>query len=274
MAAASWNPTCFVRYVKTIATSTSPAIVVTDAGEAYLKAINNPVGPHALVRELVGTRLAGWLGLETLDFAIMPVRDVDEIPLAKGATAAVGPAFVTRRVAGGIQWGGDPETLQTLYNPEAIPRLVIFDTWTRNPDRHPPAGTERRVRPDNVFLSPEGAPPRQSRLLAMDHTECFWGRRDLGRDVAHIDAIQDERIFGLFPEFLPHLSFKEVNSTAAHLGTVPLSFVREVVATIPLAWAVPAEVRTALGEFIYRRARFVSEAISRKLGESCGTLPL
>lgn len=274
MAAAPWNPSCFVRHVKGIATSTSPALVVTDAGEAYLKAINNPIGPHALARELVGTRLAQWLGLETLDFSVMPVREVDEIPLVNGATAEVGPSFVTRRIVGGIQWGGDPEALQALDNREAITRLVIFDTWTRNPDRHPPAGMNWRVRPDNVFLSPENASPGHFRLLAIDHTECFWASRDLRRDIANIGNIQDGRVFGLFPEFMGHISFGEVNAVAARLGTIPRALVEEIVGTIPSAWAVSDDVRTALCEFIHQRATFVSTTISRRLGEHCGVLPL
>ena len=41
-------------------------------------------------------------------------------------------------------------------------RLVLLDTWLRNCDRHPLDPTKREPNRDNVFLSREGAPPRQA----------------------------------------------------------------------------------------------------------------
>jgi hypothetical protein len=45
----------------------SGACVETDAGEGFLKAMGNPESPHVLACELVGTLLAEWLGLPTLE---------------------------------------------------------------------------------------------------------------------------------------------------------------------------------------------------------------
>jgi hypothetical protein len=274
MASRSWRPTCFVRFVRSTPSSTSPALVVTDAGEAFLKALNNPAGPHALARELVGTGLAAWLGLETFDYAIMRVREVDEIPLTDGKMAAAGPAYLTRRVVDGIQWGGDGDTLDLLENREAITRLVILDTWTRNPDRHPPAGSPRRPRPDNVFLAPGNAEPGRRRLIAMDHTECFSGRAELGRSLANIDGIRDEGLFGAFPEFLPRIDFEVAKATADRLGSIARRTVEDLVQEIPTEWAVSDNARTALCEFIHQRAGFVANTVVNKLGEQCGELPL
>ena len=57
------------------------AIVQTDAGRAYLKGLGNPEGPHALICEWVGTKLARQFGLHTLEFALMLIGSTDEIPL-------------------------------------------------------------------------------------------------------------------------------------------------------------------------------------------------
>ena len=203
MAARSWQPTTFRRFERALASSTHPAQIVTDAGHAYIKVINNPIGPHALVREWVGTSLARWFGLPTFDFAILELDEMDEIPLHDNRRAQPGPAFVTRAVEG-HPWGGRAEELKLLDNPDAISRLVVFDTWTQNPDRHPPDLATRQPHRDNVFLSGEGAMPGRFRLIAMDHTECFFtpGRRDLTGHIATIDQIRDERVYGLFPEFV------------------------------------------------------------------------
>src|SRR5881394_3598577 len=95
-----WQPTRFKRFVESFGTSTLPARVVTDAGDACLKAINNPMGPQVLAREWVATQLAQWFGLKTFDFAIMNVDHDDEIPLREDLKAAPGPAFATRWVKG------------------------------------------------------------------------------------------------------------------------------------------------------------------------------
>ena len=51
---ALWNPGEFVRFGRNLGTSTSVAEVVMDEWAAYLKAPNNPEGPHALARESHG----------------------------------------------------------------------------------------------------------------------------------------------------------------------------------------------------------------------------
>ena len=64
-----WPPTTFRRFAKTIKSSTAVARIVTDAGPAYIKALGNPQGPHALACDLVGARLARWFGLQTFEEA-------------------------------------------------------------------------------------------------------------------------------------------------------------------------------------------------------------
>ncbi len=54
------------------------------------------MGPHALVREWIATRLAEWFELPTLDMAILDIDAIDEIPLQNGTIVAPGPSCVTR----------------------------------------------------------------------------------------------------------------------------------------------------------------------------------
>jgi len=89
--------------------------------------MGNPEGPHVLACELVGTLLAEWLGLPTLDSAIIWVEPDDEIEFAGGGRATPGPAFITK-FERGTAWGGDVRTLHDILNPGNIPWLVVLDT--------------------------------------------------------------------------------------------------------------------------------------------------
>jgi len=171
----NWRPTTIRRFIRPFPTSACTALVETDAGPGYLKALGNPEGPHVLACEWVGTQLAKWFDLPTFDFSLITVAVEDEIPFAKGGLAEPGPAFITRAESG-EPWSAHESQLKRIANPEDIARLVVFDTWTLNCDRYqpPPEGVAGRARVNwnNVFLSGE-APAGQLLLKAIDHTHCF-----------------------------------------------------------------------------------------------------
>jgi hypothetical protein len=151
MPAGVWQPRVIQRFVEVISRSTRVMRVDTDAGEGYLKALGNPEGPQVLACELVGTLAAEWLGVPTLDSAVVTVTAEDELPMGEGRMAGVGPAFITRAEKG-IAWGGDEDALRGIGNPEAVSGLVVLDTWIRNCDRYRPE-PQWRVNRDNVYLS-------------------------------------------------------------------------------------------------------------------------
>jgi HipA-like protein len=272
MAASPWQPREFVRFEENFTTSTHPARIVTDAGPAFIKVINNPIGPHALVREFVGTSLAHWLGLETLEFALMQVTKEDEIPLPNGALAVEGTAFVTRAVSG-QPWSGDPKELMLLDNLDSISRLVVFDTWTLNADRHPPDTIGRKPKMDNVFFSADGATAGRFRLLAIDHTECFGGTgRDLGGGMATIDRIREEHVYGLFPEFKTHIKATQLTAVASRLAELDQTAVEQIIDRIPADWGVSPSMRASLTALIVDRARYLSDRIVALVTQACGRL--
>jgi len=127
-----WRPTQVTRFVQGIGTSTGPARVDTDLGEGYFKGLGNPEGPHALACEFVGSMLADWLGLTTLDYALVQVTEDDEIPFLKGGRVLPGLAFISRAEPGGFNWGGNAKELKSIINPQEISGLVVMDTWTLN----------------------------------------------------------------------------------------------------------------------------------------------
>lgn len=275
----TWRPTTIRRFVKAIPSSAHTAIVETDAGKAYLKAMGGQEGPHTLASELVATRLANWFGLPTFDFAVIELDAIPEIPFfrpdgtAKGL-ATPGPAFITRGEQGQT-WSGDRRQLRQLANPADVGRLVVFDTWTLNCDRYsqPVSGGTRENR-DNVWLSEEG-PDGQDLLKAIDHTHCFscggmWTDR-----LAQIDNTKDTRLFGLFPEFRKHLGRdrSSVRSAVARLGQVSRETIAGMAADLPPEWEVTAPAREALVSLIVARADYVAETIEEKIWQQKPLLP-
>jgi len=268
-----WQPTQLLRFVEARSTGASVVRVKTDRGDAFLKALGNASGPHALAREWVGTQLADLYGLPTFHFALYTIK-IDDIPLllANGRYAESGPAFLAKYEVGQV-WGpgsksgneqgrtGVDDTLKELVNPEMIPRLAVFDTWVRNRDRHPPVGSARKPNWDNVYLSAEGVPGGKFRLIAMDHSHVFSDSQDLSPQLANIDAWKDDAIYGVFPEFRPFIegNSAQVRQCLDSLRALPHADIRRIVYSIPSEWQVDRATQAALLHFLCNRARYVSD---------------
>lgn len=263
----AWQPTTVLRIIRQFQTSTSPVLVETDAGQGFLKVLGNPEGPQCLVAEYVGTQLAEWFGLPTFDYALIDVTKEDEIPVGNGR-ADVGPAFITRKEDGDT-WSGQAKQLNKLANPDVLPRLVVFDTWTLNCDRYSIKRSDgvARVRKNfrNVFLSTDSDDPGNVALRVMDHTHCFSCGRELSIKLAHLDTIRDPRVFGAFPQFAPYLKRETVSEAASNLLTLDSEWVRAVLAKVPSMWHLDTACRDALRDLIVRRAEFVAGTIEGKL---------
>ena len=268
----TWQPTTIRRFVAGFPTSACTALVVTDVGRGYLKAMGGPEGEHTLASEVVGTQLAEWLGLPTFDWAILNVDEIDEIPFVDKngnptGQATSGPAFITR-AEDGTPWGGSDRELKRLENPEDISRLVVFDTWVLNCDRHSrpldnPTGRVR-IKRDNVFFSEE-AEKGHFVLKAMDHTHCFTCGSEWTRRLSNVDKVKDGRVFGLFPEFRDFLNREAVAQAASDVQQIDQTTVREFTDRIPNEWDVTQGALDALVDLVVQRAKFVARTIEDKL---------
>jgi len=263
-----WKPTRFERYDRGYDTSMQTCRIVTDCGPAYIKAMGNPEGPHALACEWVGSLLARWFGLPTFDFNLMALTQSDEIPFLRGGCALPGPAFVTKAVPGHC-WGGDARELRQVENTDDIAPLVVFDTWVRNCDRYPPDPRKRRPNWDNVFLAQEGAAPGKLRLIAIDHSHCFTCGRALTDRTGTIDRVKDERIYGLFPQFKPYVTRERTDAAVRRLSEVSSGVVNGVVSSIPSEWDVSEGARDSLKKLICERASFLADRIIGLLEPLC-----
>jgi hypothetical protein len=262
-----WHPTQVRRVTKVSRTSTQVAVVETDAGRGYLKALGNPAGEHALAREWVGTELAASLGLKTLDYAIMHYDGTPELrfhppkdapPGAVGTLARPGPAFITRAEKLATLEAGDV-ALQHVDNPEDFALLVVFDTWAINPDRYFPDEMVRHPNRKNVVFSREGR--KRWLLRAIDHTHCITRDGHLSQRVARIDNWQDETLYGLFPEFGAFMRPAYIERAVTALRNITREAIEQAVNGIPPEWQVDRIVREAVVEFLWSRKRYVADNI-------------
>jgi hypothetical protein len=258
----AWHPTEVTQFINHVNSGAGTLIVRTDAGLAYLKALGNPDGPHALVKDLLGTRLAAMLGLPTFDYAVIEVTDLDELPFFRGGNAEPGPAFVTRGEDGSV-WDGRKRLLAKIDNSDAISGLVVVDTWLRNTDRY--YLPKNRVNLDNVFFSKESSEAGLLSLRAMDFSHAIQYGGELTSGVSSITNIQDEDVFGLFREFRKRLSRDAIRHYARILGGVSRSQIEDAVGLVPHQWHLDSPVRSALACFLLQRASFVAETIESRL---------
>lgn len=255
----NWTPTRLLEVAGSVDTSTGATEVMTDAGRAYIKPMGNRQGPHVLATDWVGTHLAKWFGLSTFDIAILQLDSDDEFELPRGAKAEPGPAFASRALPG-EPWGKSGLQLNVIVNPEDITRLVVFDTWTLNCDRHYHNLAVRKPNPDNVFLSSEGVEPGKRRLIAMDHGLCFIrSGEDLTLKLAHLDKVRDEHVYGLFPEFRGRLKQNTIVECCVRLRKMTDDIAAAMVRTVPREWEVSSDAKRAWIELIHRRASFVAD---------------
>ena len=99
----------------------------------------------------------------------------------------------------------------------------------------------------------------------MDHTHAFTCGRAPRPDLARIDNIKEEMVFGLFPEFGDFVTRTEVVSACEALAAVPDAAIRAEVDRIPPEWQVDAPVRQAISDFLCQRKIFVADELVARL---------
>lgn len=255
-----WKPTSVNRVIKNFPTSTRVSLVATDQGTAYLKGMGNPAGNESLASELVGTELAALVGLRVPPFAIVPVSEI-EILMEECGYVEDGPAFVSSEIRGATSDGGN-YFLSRLSNGADVALLIMFDTWVRNGDRCPPPNAlDPTPRHDNLFFRTDG---RKFELTAFDHTHCFV-EADLDSGLIVEEFEGDERIFGLFPEFVPYLTEQSLRRAVGAIRNVDPAAVEEIVHSVPLQWGPSNLVRNRWIDCIVGRSKVMPDRIMRAL---------
>ena len=144
----------------------------SDGGYYVVKFLDNPQHPRVLVNELLGVRLAAWLGLPVPEITVVEVPQElidhsDDLVIELGRSR--------KKLRAGLQFGsrypGDPietpvydflpdERLAEVENLTDFLGLLVFDKWTCNTDGR-----------QAVFYRPQGC--LCYRALMIDQGFCF-----------------------------------------------------------------------------------------------------
>lgn len=232
-------------------------LVETDLGEGWIKLPSNPEGPHALAAELIGTRLAEWLGLATFDVCTLHCPAL-ELPGGNGYSTP-GLAFTARKIPGQT-WGEADEQLEAVENRADFAGLVALDTWIRNPDRYCVRAGETRANLRNVFFGHDDVADDKVKLIAMDFSDSIrCGDAEITRRSCAIDQQRQALLFGLFPQFRRYVTEDLLRELADKLGSFPRDEARTIVDAVPGAWELPPDLRDRLVDFLRGRAVFLAE---------------
>ncbi|MDF2494241.1 MAG: hypothetical protein K0S66_1175 [Sphingomonas sp.] len=255
-----WQPTVITRVIEPILSSTCVVRVVTDAGAAFIKGMGNPQGNESLALELVGTELAALIGLTIPPFAIVQVLDLS-IDMINGHPMHRGPAFASKALVGAPSDPGGT-FLQRLANPQDVALLVAFDTWVRNVDRCPPPDyLDPTPKWDNLFFTPS---KRRFEMVVFDHTHCFV-EEDLEAGLAGPGFVEDERIYGAFPEFIPMLNERALRRACLQITRVDAGAIMAIIGSVPLAWGPGTGTRARWAELLIERGKRVEEYLFARL---------
>lgn len=256
-----WEPSYIIRPIESKCSGSEVVLVKTDCCQGYGKFLGNKASPHVLACEFLGTRMAMHLGLPTFEHGIVNYDGIAEIELESGRKAEEGPAWVTRREIGD-EWSGDITDLSEISNREDVAKLVVLDTWLLNCDRFfKGRGPAYR----NVFFARRSEKKPYFTLLAMDHTHCFTCGSEITKHLGHIDSIQSDEIYGLFPAFRDFMLWTELDSACKSLSLITDNVIRSEIDTLPSEWEIDKDLRQTLFNFITRRRDYVAEGLVSRI---------
>ena len=144
-----------------------------------------------------------------------------------------------------------------------IAKLVVFDTWIRNIDRHDPRSNEPQMNSDNLLYVKETDSDKYQ-LVPIDHSMCFFDE-PFNMIEGIQEDIEDPAIYGLFPEFQGYINDSSVADAIGYLSSLSEEFVLQCVNSIPPEWHLGDSMKTKLCHLICQRAKFVVDTASVKL---------
>jgi hypothetical protein len=77
--------------------------------------------------------------------------------------------------------------------------------------------------------------------------------------------VKDERLYGLFPQFVPLLRREVAEAAVARLREMNMDEARRVIPEIPAEWQVSPAAQDAMLELVSRRAGLVADRILDQL---------
>jgi hypothetical protein len=116
-----------------------------------------------------------------------------------------------------------------------------------------------------VFFSKESGEDGKLSLRAMDFSHAIQYGGELNVRVNSIEKVTDDAVYGLFPEFRKKITKDAIRHFASILGELTRPDIEDAVGLIPQEWQLEPNVRSALIDYLVRRAKFVAESIESRL---------
>lgn len=251
LAGRNWRPARIERVNAVLSTSTRPLHVTTDAGTALVKYIGNPAGLDALVAELLAGELAGTIGLQTPEFAVVEIPEIETTDPFIAVQA--GPAFFSRWEQA-QSLSPNSKLLANLRTPSDVARLVVFDTWIRNKDRFANDADGSVLNYDNLLFK---ADKRKTQLLVIDHSHAF-AETSLELEIDALWATE-KTVYGMFNEFAAMLTRRDVIMAIDTICAVAIDEIRAICLSPPPEWGFTRGMADRLAGLLAERAILMSE---------------
>lgn len=256
----NWNPTNFESAVEKFSSSSRVALVTTDCGIGYLKTADNPEGPLILAADWIGTKLAEFMSIPSLEVAKLKLDDIDSQILSEflGFDVKMGTAFITK--AERAETFSGEKMLELASNCSDIPKMVVLDTWIRNVDKYTENafGTGRhRVNRDNLILTETGQPKGKWILKPIDFGLALDGPNMCAK-LKNIDRIKDTRIYGCYPEFRNKFHDMEISAAFQSMNSVNTKILDTIISEVPDSWfGGDKSLRVIVKDFLEDRREYL-----------------
>ncbi|MFP4303702.1 MAG: HipA family kinase [Rhodosalinus sp.] len=253
-----WRPTRVLRVLEVLNTSTRPLRVQTDEGAALAKYMGNRQGLDALCAELISAELLKLLHLDTPEHAVVWM-EAFEVP-EKEVQVQAGPAFLTRWQETAMTFSGSGELLKRIGNPDAIPQVLVFDTWVRNLDRFVASPDSAGENLDNLLFVPDG---NRIRMLVIDHSHAF--SETTLEDGIDEEWWQDRTICGTLPNFAEFLREDSLHTSLDKICEINAGQLNEIMENVPYEWGLTMRTKERLVDGLLQKAREMQDWLPKGL---------
>jgi hypothetical protein len=239
------------RFVKAMETGwTRPYLFECDDGNKYvIKFMSNPKGVCGLAKELIACRLGRLLDLPIVYGTVIYITKdiIDRYPILKKEHVKPGPHFGSRFLEGARY--PSRETIRRCVNLHEAARMIVFDVWVNNTDRHS----------KNILITNTSKP----KFKMIDHQCIFGGPRwyhdELLYDRDRVKPYWDKS----YSQFVEYIDDRKnpFRDALKKLESCSWSDIANSMRGIPEEWGIQEEEIEMLIEYLYRRKQLVYKAI-------------
>mgnify|MGYP000128380566 FL=1 len=99
----------------------------------------------------------------------------------------------------------------------------------------------------------------------MDHTHAFACGSAWTKKLSNISIVQDDGLFGYFPEFSDLVQKDDVADSVARLEAISPAEVAGMLARVPQELEVSREIAKAIQSLVVDRAKYVASSIANRI---------